>query len=113
MYLQAAKKILDCGGNINGRSGSLMYTPLHEAVMGGHVHMITFLLSRGADQRICDNNHWTALHLACYNNDISSARVLMRHESAPDALIVRDKHGKTPNRLCARRHIKEAVEGEY
>ena len=109
--VQAVRRILECGGDVNLVNGALKYTPLHESVMGGHRVLINFLLSNGADITICDVHGWTPLHLACWNNDIAVARELMRHHTAPKALAKKDLHGRTPNRLCARRHIREAVEG--
>ncbi|XP_048250907.1 serine/threonine-protein phosphatase 6 regulatory ankyrin repeat subunit B-like [Haliotis rufescens] len=48
--------------NTRGRNGS---TPLMRAVIGGHISVLKFLMSRSADHTMVDNDGVTLLHLAC------------------------------------------------
>jgi len=65
--IEAVKKFLDQGGNVNLQDEPGM-TPLHHAVnddwKGSHLKMIELLIDRGANVNAIDDTHHTPLHLA-------------------------------------------------
>ncbi|XP_067653767.1 serine/threonine-protein phosphatase 6 regulatory ankyrin repeat subunit B-like [Haliotis asinina] len=57
------RKVIDGFGiNTRGKNGS---TPLMRAVVGGHMSVMKFLMSRGADHTLVDKDGLTLLHFAC------------------------------------------------
>jgi ankyrin repeat protein len=107
-------ELLTSGANPNARRDPFSdYTPLHEAVMGSHSHVITNLLQMGANQFLCDVRGNNALHVACLNDDIECIRALL---SDPNAAIIRrslnaeNRKCLKPHQVCSNAYCKLAVE---
>ena len=67
--IQAVKKYLNNGGNVNLQDEPGM-TPLHHAVnadwKGSHHEMVKLLIARGANVNAIDDTHHTPLHMASH-----------------------------------------------
>ena len=63
--IEAVKKHLDAGTDVNAKSGSGMI-PLHYAALEGHKELTELLLGKGADVNAVDDDGRTPLHEATY-----------------------------------------------
>jgi hypothetical protein len=52
-------------------SPNILQTSLHKAALNGHLHIVTYLISRNADVQARDADGWTPLHNACSKAIIS------------------------------------------
>jgi ankyrin repeat protein len=52
-------------------------TALHFAVKNHNIQIINFLLSRGADANVCDENGISPLHLAAADGNLEIASILL------------------------------------
>ncbi|XP_058770243.1 protein VAPYRIN-LIKE-like [Vicia villosa] len=68
-------------------------TPTHMAAMEGHVSVIEFLVSVGANPNAVDSKNWTPLHHAASRNHYKAVEFLLEHS---DVKYARDINGKTP-----------------
>lgn len=71
-------------------------TPLHCAVWKGHLNMVEFLLTQGADVNAKNQNeHWgdTPLHAAAHANHKDIAALLIAHHADVN---MRNLNGRTP-----------------
>jgi len=68
-------------------------TPLHSAASGGQLEVVKFLVSKGVDINLKENNGATALHLACYYGHRDAVEWLIDHGADKD---VGDGDGSTP-----------------
>ena len=86
-------------GMLTSRRGVFGYTPLHEAVAGGHARVLDFLLGRieSVDVNCQAIGGFTPLHLAASNGNGDCMRVLLQNKA--DIRIV-DKYGKTPKQTA-------------
>uniref|UniRef100_A0A4X2LR40 Transient receptor potential cation channel subfamily A member 1 n=1 Tax=Vombatus ursinus TaxID=29139 RepID=A0A4X2LR40_VOMUR len=89
--------VLDISGN----------TPLHWATEKKQVENVKFLLSKGANPNICNNNLVAPLHLAiqCFYNEI--VKVLIENSSTDVNLI--GENGNTPLLLACSKDNSEAL----
>jgi ankyrin repeat protein len=74
-------------------------TPLHYAVLGGNVELITYLIDKGAKLDLQDAEMKTSLHLAAINDRKEAVAVLLKRGAV---LETRDDYGRTALILCAR-----------
>ena len=65
--IEAVKRHLDAGTDVNAMVGLLEWTPLHYAVFQGHKEISKLLISNGADMNAKDNAGGTPLHLTLDN----------------------------------------------
>jgi ankyrin repeat protein len=73
------KLLLEKGAGVNDR-GSNAYSPLGEAVRGGHTDLVTFLLKRGADYNSLEYGKYsTPLSLALEKKEFEIAKTLKNH----------------------------------
>jgi ankyrin repeat protein len=77
---------LDGGGDIQARTAEGK-TLLHGATKTGKVEIIQFLLERGANPNVPDQNGWTPIQNAIREHDFSSLRVLLKGGSNSDHQI--------------------------
>ncbi|XP_048250940.1 serine/threonine-protein phosphatase 6 regulatory ankyrin repeat subunit A-like isoform X2 [Haliotis rufescens] len=83
------RKVIDIFDiNTRGRNGS---TPLMRAVIGGHISVLKFLMSRSADHTLVDNDGLTLLHLACKYGHLD----VVKHISDRFDINTKDKAGLT------------------
>ncbi|XP_048250897.1 serine/threonine-protein phosphatase 6 regulatory ankyrin repeat subunit B-like isoform X1 [Haliotis rufescens] len=75
--------------NTRGRKGE---TPLMRAVCGGHIAVYRYLMSRGADRTLVDNDGHTLLHFACHHGQLE----MVKHIIADFDVNSKDNMGLTP-----------------
>lgn len=83
---------------LNNRRGVFGYTPLHEAVSGGHHKVLDHLLGKGGDVNCRANSGYTPLHLAASAGHINCVKILLKHDAN---IILVDDYGKTPKQTAA------------
>jgi len=71
--------LLDTGADINTRSKTTDYTPLHYACSKGDTKIVRLLIDRGVDVNACDKYSTTPLILAIENNNLEIVRLLLEH----------------------------------
>lgn len=92
------------GADLNWRNPDWrLAAPLHKAAQLGHVAVLDKLLSLGADPFITNELGWTALHYACFSDQLPIAQRLLDHGLDPNT---RDAAGWTPLHQAA-------VKGSY
>ncbi|XP_041975622.1 ankyrin repeat domain-containing protein 49 isoform X2 [Aricia agestis] len=74
------------------------YSPLHRAAYSNHVHVISYLLSKGANILAKTELGWTPLHSACNWNNYAAAARLLAGGADPAAL---SEGEQTPLHLAA------------
>ncbi|MEE6489916.1 hypothetical protein FKM82_015724 [Ascaphus truei] len=57
-------------------------TALHNAICGANYHIVTLLISSGANVNAADSHGWTPLHCAASCNDLQLCATLVRHGAA-------------------------------
>ena len=67
-------------------------TPLHTASRNGHLSVVKYLISRGADVNKADNSGYTPLHTASMDGHLPVVEYLMSHGDLNPA----DNDGWTP-----------------
>lgn len=111
--LDAIQTLVTTGANINYRcKGDKHLTALHEAVIGGHVPVVRYLLSQGASQIVTDDLGRCPLHYSCQLGHVTITRLLMDGTGGRRALLIEDKNGQKPYDLCATNFLKNRVEGK-
>lgn len=81
--LDAVRRLINAGANVNARNNDERMTPLMFAAHGGHAHVIRHLLNRGANARARQTNDdpRTALIYAVEKGNMNSVRALLRHSN--------------------------------
>lgn len=113
--IDAMRELMQNGADANLMSPPPMYTTaLHEAVMGGQVEAIKFLLDMRANDREVDYDGNAPLHLAVIQDDIECMMPLLKSSGAAKVLTTKNRKGRTPydlakatsTRLCVERGMK-------
>lgn len=97
---------------LNNRRGVFGYTPLHEAVSGGHDEVLDFLLGKGGDVNCRANSGYTPLHLAASAGHINCVKALLKHDAN---IGFKDDYGKTPKQtagLSSKNNIVKLLRSE-
>ena len=97
---------------LNNRRGVFGYTPLHEAVSGGHDVALDYLLGRGGDVNCRANSGYTPLHLAASAGHINCVKALLKHDAN---ISFKDDYGKTPKQtagLSSKNNIVKLLRSE-
>ena len=79
------------------RKGVFGFTPLHEAVAGGHHKVLDFLLKKGGDVNCQANCGYTPLHLSASSGHVECVRVLLSHKAD---ITIMDEYHKTPKQTA-------------
>ena len=89
------KSVMAKTENINRTDGRRKATPLMFFVMHRHddMDLLKTMLQRGADVNLVNSSKQTALHIACYNKQLESAKALL--EAGAD-LEPQDNNANTP-----------------
>ncbi|KAM8930209.1 CARD- and ANK-domain containing inflammasome adapter protein-like [Pelodytes ibericus] len=91
--------------NINGVNPS-GETLLHIAAANGHVHVVEFLIGKGAKIEVKDSKKRTPLHRAAENGHAEEVRVLLR---AGANIYCLDSDAQTPVHLAARNNHQKVL----
>ena len=86
------KLLRDAGANLEA-SDSIGYRPLHCAVCGGSVELLSLLVQSGVNVDAITTNDSTALHVAVRKREIDCVQVLL---AAGADIHVRSQSGSTP-----------------
>ena len=84
-------------------SDSIGYRPLHCAVCGGSVVLLSLLIQSGVEVDATCNSGATALHIATRRNAVDCVEVLL---AAGAALDVRSDSGRTPLDMALDQNIR-------
>jgi ankyrin repeat protein len=96
--LRGARQTIANGCDVDGR-GTNGYTPVMEAARLGHVDVLTFLLTSGANVNLINFDSRTALHLAVVREQLKAVSVLLAFDANAE---LGDSNGQTPLMLAAK-----------
>lgn len=105
--VEAARRLLDQGADIESRDPGSGASPLHYAVMKGRMPMIDLLLSRGADVNSRTRNGTTPLHTAALYARLEIAERLLEQRADINAVSA---GGSTPLALATAARNKPIAE---
>ena len=92
------------------KCSSVHRTPLHEACIGGHKHVVKELLKYVADIDVVDSNGQASAHLAAYHGEAECLKVLIANGSS---MALEDKQGRSPAHLAAIKNHPVALRYMY
>ena len=101
-----ARIALFLGADIHSHPGG-SFPNIVEAGWGGHVEMIEFLLSRGADIETADKFGGTALSRAAQNSHLAAVELLLSRGANPN---VKDKEGGNTPEALARMNFDRVID---
>ncbi len=104
--LEIATLLADNAANIDALA-AYNQTPLHGAARAGHVRMIDFLITRGADKEAKNGHSFTPLVRAIFYNKLDAIRALIRHSVITDEAF--DWRGIKPVAIAAEWDRVEAI----
>ena len=104
--IEAVKQHLAAGADVNAKNRS-GWTPLHQAVWGGHKEIAELLIANGADvNTTTDGGRWTPLHESARSNRKVIAKLLINKGADVNA---KGEDGETPLDLAIQyKHPKTA-----
>ncbi|MBP7937147.1 MAG: aldo/keto reductase [Phycisphaerae bacterium] len=105
--LDAMRQYLAAGTSVNAREPQGGATPLNTAALFGQAKVAAFLIEKGADVSIANNDGNTALHLASFFAHLDVVELLLKH-GAP--VRVQNGRGETPLDLVASDWSRELEE---
>ena len=77
--IEAIKKHLDSGADVNVKNDEDGRTPLHYAVYKGHKEIVELLIANGADVNAKSEDGYTPLDVAIHLNGTENADLLRKH----------------------------------
>jgi len=105
--VEAVKRYLNAGGDLEAKGGGGKRTPLHGAAMFGRKEIAELLIAKGADVNAKNYGEWTPLHLAAGEGHKEVAELLIA--SGVDVNAKADGE-LTPLHFAADKGHKEVVE---
>lgn len=108
--IEVVKSLLHNGTDPSSISNFNHASPLHEAVLGRNVGVLTMLLANGAIQTAKDTSGRTPLHVACLIGDIECVKALCKGPGAKKAAQILDKNGYKANEVCKRSYVRAVLE---
>jgi hypothetical protein len=104
--LELVRTLLSDKPGLVGTRDSDLYTPLHRAAYGNHLHMLHLLLAGGADPLATTDSGWTALHSAARWNCSPCVETLLHHTP----VNCTTHGGNTPLHLACQENNRQTVE---
>ncbi len=91
-------RLLHAGASPNARDGINNWIPLFFAIENGHTEIATLLFAAGSHLYYFDYSVRTALHFACWSQNVEIVRVLLTQQGRWDGINVnaQDTIGRTP-----------------
>ena len=77
--IEAVKKHLDAGADVNAKDDQFGGTPLHHVTVKGHKEIVELLIAKGADVNVLDGGGYTPLDRAIKKNHTEIADLLRKH----------------------------------
>ena len=108
--LEAVRKLVNAGANINARSSNRIYeglTPLMIAAHKGDSKIIRYLLNKGANSRarMPNDDHRSAIHFAAESGGVNSVRSLIPYSN----LQAKDANGRSVFTIAANKRDPKMV----
>ena len=92
-------------GSVSGyNEGS---TPLMYAVRSGHIEVVDYLLSKGVNPHVVEDEKWNALHYACFNGHAEIAEKLLKLKVDTELVTMFEK--ATPLGFAVHRRFANVV----
>ncbi len=102
------KLLIEAGGDINKKSGTLDLSPLNQACWFSEYEIIKYLLELGADVNATDLYCNTPLHNACHRGkSVKIIKLLLKHGANPN---LKNRDGLTPRGVARNGGFHEIVE---
>ena len=106
-HIEAVKKHLTGGVDVNAKQQGSGDTALHNAAKGGHKETVELLIAKGANENAKDKYGWTPLHSPASNGHKEIVELLIDNGADLDAKNIR---GVTPLHEAASNGQEEVVE---
>ena len=91
--IEAVKRHLATGTDVDVKGGWMVITPLHMAALNGHKEIVELLIAKGADINAKDDSEWTPLHWAADEGHKEVAEFLIAEGADVNA---KAEDGETP-----------------
>ena len=104
--VEAVKKLIQAGGDVNEKDDEYCFTPLHWASMNGHVEVVKTLIQAGGDINCQDRWGATPLHEASRNGHVEVITALL---AAGADKTIKNKDGKTPRDVARNQATSNAL----
>lgn len=106
-HFEVAEALFAAGAGVDPRDDAMAWTPLHLASQHEYVHILTLLLSKGADINAWDSSGYTALHMAAMGESREVADALLK---AKADVRVKNMHGQTARDIALAKGVPHMVD---
>ena len=86
-FVDMAMLLLSKGSDVNDLN-AFNSTPLHHAVLSGHLDVVTFFLKNGANVDMKDKRGYSPLAIAVENNNYEMCRKIIRSNATVDSKAI-------------------------
>ena len=83
--IEAVKKHLDAGADVNAKDDQFGGTPLHHVTVKGHKEIVELLIAKGADVNVLDGGGYTPLDRAGLSKQTEITDLLHKHSGISGA----------------------------
>lgn len=109
--IEAVRQLISSGANVNMKTSKYpQNTALHDAVLGGQIEVVRFLLQNGAKQTVSDATGNSPLHIAAMQGNVPIAKILMASDGAAASLARCNGKNMLPVDLAGTAFIKSILE---